>query len=166
MSPEINLSTMRADFSAQQNIDDEALDSLIQSNPQDAQVFLLEVLNHENKRLRRRGLRFTARLNSLTNLDLKKAVQKILVSDEYDLARMEAAAALAKTNGNDEILILSLSNEPEALVKSEVFQTFLQNHGLDFVSANEFTNKIRSNELEPTLENAEKIIAEWKAQNP
>jgi hypothetical protein len=141
---------------------------MLADNPDpEATKFFAEFLSSNNQMI------VESALNYFSSVKLKKsdnatlAIKKIVKSTEMysETLRMRAVSVLGRTlTSLDDVLTETMLTDPELMIRATAFGAVVEIQ-TDFWTGQEAFEKADSGELEPTLENADKIVAEWNAKN-
>ncbi len=78
---------------------------------------------------------------------------------------MRAVSVLGRVlTSLDDILVETMLIDPEMMIRTTAFSAIVEIQ-TDFWTGQEAFERADSGELEPTLENADRIVAEWNAKN-
>jgi hypothetical protein len=142
------------------------IENLVHSQSEEAKDFFLSILNPDKPAWTQQALRFfTVYKNKNSREVLEKIKHVIKTKTFFESDRMRAINILGSTLKEvDPILFEALSADPDEVVKAAAFSAIVEIQ-TDYWTGENALSRVESGELEPTLENAEKIIEEWKKQN-
>jgi hypothetical protein len=142
------------------------IETLVNDQPQEAADFFLSVINLEYPSWTQQALRYFSGYKSDRISELQSKMREVLSNQNYlENFRIRAADILGDiVEKRDGVLVSAIKADPDPTVKATAFGALIRSE-TDYWTSKDAFNRADSGELEPTLENAEKIIAEWKTQN-
>jgi hypothetical protein len=136
------------------------------NRPQEARSTFLKFLNKKDGFWAVQALSYFMGEKFTAQSELAK-ITKEIASDKSLSSNLRVKSVALLGHGlteNDPILIDLITNENDIDVQNQAFSALIEIR-TDYWTGQDAYERADSGELKPTLENAEKIVEEWKAQN-